>query len=367
MKTALIVGGTAATGLPIVEEVRRRGYEVTIYHRGAHEVPGLEAFEHIHGEPHFAETIAQDLDGRRWDLVVATYGRIRLLAEALIGKTERLITVGGSPVTRRSAAQPAYESDGYVDSGLTLIERMIETERTVLRGQEQGHYISTVIRYPYVYGPYSVIPAEWHVVKRVHDGRTRWAVPGGGMGITTRCAAPNAAHTIGLAIDRPEVAGGQVYQVADDRQYAYRDWVAMIARLLGHEFEFVDVPWSALPAPEASGSFGGGAINSVPQGGGPRRHDLLSNLKAKTELGYADVVTPEAWMRQTLDYFLAHPAPVDGEGNHLKPEEFDYAAEDRLLAWWDGVIASAPRDLGTVVTRRHAYPHPQRPGEEREG
>ena len=37
------------------------------------------------------------------------------------------------------------------------------------------------------------------------------------------------------------------------------------------------------------------------------------------------------------------------------------------LAWWDGVVASAPRDVGTLVEQRHAYPHPQRPGEQREG
>ena len=41
MKTALIVGGTAATGLPIVEEVRRRGYEITIYDDNAKANSGL--------------------------------------------------------------------------------------------------------------------------------------------------------------------------------------------------------------------------------------------------------------------------------------------------------------------------------------
>ena len=34
----------------------------------------------------------------------------------------------------------------------------------------------------------------------------------------------------GLAIDRPDVAGGQAYQAADDRQYTFREWTAMIAR-----------------------------------------------------------------------------------------------------------------------------------------
>lgn len=266
MKTALVVGGTAATGQPIVDEVTRRGYEVTIYHRGEHEVPGVADLPHIHGEPHFAETIAHDLHGGQWDLVVATYGRIRLLAEALIGKTGRLITVGGTPVVKRFPGVPGFERDGYVEPGNGLVDRMIETEQTVLRGQAEGHYISTVVRYPYVYGPYSIIVPEWHVIQRARDGRTRWIAPGGGLGLSTRCAAPNAAHLIGLAIDHPEVAGGQIYQAGDDRQYTFREWTEMITRLLDHDFEFVDIPWSVLPAPER-----GGALSALPQGGGPAR------------------------------------------------------------------------------------------------
>lgn len=364
MSTALIVGGTAATGLPIVEEVKRRGYEVTIYHRGEHEVPGLDDLEHIHGDPHFAETIAHDLGDRRWDLVIATYGRIRLIADALVGKTERLITISGTPVQKRLPGVPGLERDGYIDSGNGLLDRIIETEQTVLRHHTDGHYVSTIVRYPYVYGPFSILVPEWHVIRRAQDGRTRWIAPGGGLGISTRCAAPNAAHTIGLAIDRPEVAGGQIYVAADDRQYTLREWTQMIAHQLDHEFIFVDIPWSVLPAPRPGGAMGGGgSLSAVPQGGGPRAHDLLSNLKAKTELGYADVVEPEAWMRETVDHLLSHPPIVDGEGNHLKPEAFDYPAEDRLLEWWDGVLASAPTDVGTVVMQRHAYPHPQRPGE----
>jgi hypothetical protein len=65
-------------------------------------------------------------------------------------------------------------------------------------------------------------------------------------------------------------------------------------------------------------------------------------------------------------FWLDNPPPIDGEGNHLKPEEFNYEAEDRLLAWWDEVAASAPA-AGERVVRRHPYPHPQRPGEQLEG
>lgn len=364
-KTALVVGGTAATGLAIVEELQQRDYEVTIYHRGAHEVPGVAGLEHIHGEPHFAETIEADLQGRSWDVVVATYGRVRLIAEALRGKTGQLVAVGGTPVQRNVPGVPNWESDGYVETESRLIHRMIETEQTVIRMHTDGVYTSTMVRYPYVYGPASVINPEWHVIKRAQDGRKRWLLPGGGLGLSTRCAAPNAAHTIALCLDQPEVAGGQVYTAADDRQFTFREWTSMIARLVGYEFEYVDVPWSIFP--ERRGAFLG-TLSSVPQGGGPRGHSVVSNQKARAELGYADKIDPEQWMRVVVDYLVENPPPVDGVGNHLKPEAFDYDTEDRILAWWDEAMKTAPLEAAaTLVETRHPYAHPKAPGEEHEG
>src|SRR3546814_10962314 len=97
MATALVVGGTAATGVSIVAGLRERGYDVTIYHRGTHELPELDALEHIHGDPHHRDTIAADLGTRRWDVVVATYGRIRNLDETLQDRTAHIVSVPGWP------------------------------------------------------------------------------------------------------------------------------------------------------------------------------------------------------------------------------------------------------------------------------
>ncbi|MDA1010583.1 MAG: hypothetical protein O2888_03810, partial [Chloroflexi bacterium] len=111
-----------------------------------------------------------------------------------------------------------------------------------------------------------------------------------------------------------------------------------------------------------------GTLSAIPQGGGAREHSVVSNQKAKLELGYADVVDPEAWMRVVVDYLLENPPPVDGIGNHLKPEAFDYETEDRILAWWEDAMREAPYDTAaTVVETRHPYAHPKAPGEEQEG
>jgi nucleoside-diphosphate-sugar epimerase len=364
---ALVVGGTASTGPHIVAELHRRGFDVAVYHRGAHEV-GLPAeVEHIHGEPHFAEAIERDLAGRRFDVVVATYGRIRHLATFLRGRTPRLVSVGGFPVMKGwmavadpwhmvhdgPVAIPGREDHPYEEPGVDrFVDRMVETERAVMEGHAAGHFVATHFRYPYVYGPWAVYPWEWQIVKRVQDGRRRHIVQDGGQLLFTRCAAPNAAHAIGLALDRPDVSGGQVYHVGDDVQYTRREWVERIGRILGFEFEFVDVPRSVAPP----------GYSFVPDRG-PHYHRLLSTAKLAAQLGYRDAVAPEAWMRVTVEHQLAHPPPVDDAGNGLRPDDFDYAAEDGLLAVWDEMLARAPEAFGRRRGFRHPYPHPRQQGD----
>ena len=180
---ALVVGGTAATGPPIVRRLLQRGYDVTLYHRGLHEVDDLpDDLEHIHGEPHFEETIARDLAGRSFDLVVATYGRIRHLAEALEGKTPRLITIGGFPVMKGwmhvrdphnaehdgPVLTPGFEENELEEDGVdAFVDRMMETERAVMDRHAAGHYRGNTL-------PLSVRlwPAQ-HRVERVADHQTR--------------------------------------------------------------------------------------------------------------------------------------------------------------------------------------------------
>ena len=97
----LVVGGTAGTAPPIIDQLLQRGYAVSSYRRGIHELDELPPeIEHVHAEPHFDETISRDLAGRSFDLAVAAYRRIRYLAEAPRGKAPRLITIGGYPVMK---------------------------------------------------------------------------------------------------------------------------------------------------------------------------------------------------------------------------------------------------------------------------
>ncbi len=366
MKTALLVGGTAATGIAIAAELRARGFEVTIYHRGAHEVDALADLEHIHGDPHHEATIDRDLAGRQWDVTVATYGRIRYLAAALRGRTGHFVSISGTPVVGMQPGVPmredfACETTDHAPAGLKgLLPKIAQTEEAVLAAHARGDFAATVVRYPYVYGPHAVVALEWHVIRRVLDGRKRWIFQGDGLALQGRCASPNAARLVGLALDQPLVAGGQIYHAADTRQHTQREWVELVAGAMGHQFEAVDIP-AAITALGCSAVPMAGEytwVRSTDVDAGRLRHSLVSNEKARIQLGYTDAVAPGDWIRETVAHWLASPPLVDGQSGRLGPNDFDYAAEDRLLAWWDGVAAQAPA-CGRQLVRAHPYDHPQ--------
>jgi nucleoside-diphosphate-sugar epimerase len=196
---ALVVGGAGATGTVIVEALRERGHAVTILHRGVHEPQLPEDVEHIHADPHWSEDVHAALEGRSFDLAVAVYGRLRFVAEALIGRTPRLISVGGAlpvykgwmRITERNPWDHMEPSPVPIDEdhplsretgvdGFSLQVR--DAEEVVMRAHADGHFSATHFRYPIVYGPRHIAPPEWAIIRRARDGRRPLLLPGGVIG-----------------------------------------------------------------------------------------------------------------------------------------------------------------------------------------
>ena len=83
MPSALVIGGSGPTGPFIVDGLLGRGFAVTVLHSGRHEATFGGPVERIHVDPHFAQTLTAGLGNRRWDVVIASYGRLRVTVEAL--------------------------------------------------------------------------------------------------------------------------------------------------------------------------------------------------------------------------------------------------------------------------------------------
>jgi nucleoside-diphosphate-sugar epimerase len=358
-KRALVVGGTGPTGPFIVRGLRERGYEVAIFHRGTHEVPEIpDDVEHIHGDPHFRETIDAALGTRSFDLVVASYGRLRHLAEATVGRAGRFIAVGGfatyrgflKPADLAPAGLPVPVAEHADLVGSEAEQRfswlMVRAEEAVMT----AHPDAALFRYPYVYGPHQVVPREWSVIRRVLDGRRRIVLPDGGLTLITHGYAENLAHAVLLAVDRPEASAGQVYNCGDDVQLSLAQIVEVIATALGAEVEIVNLP-RALAFPARALSLGW------------HSHVVLDCTKVREHLGYRDVVPPVEALARTARWYVEHGPEPGGEIERRLGDPFDYAAEDELMERFAALAA----ELVSFGERRtgiahHPYPHPNEAG-----
>lgn len=357
MPNALVVGGTGPTGPYLVAGLRERGHDVTIFHRGTHEIPEIPGdVEHIHGDPHFPETIATALGDRTFDVAVVTYGRIRHLADALVGRVGRFVSVGGMPVYKgyfdpaenspTGMVVPVSEAGPVAGPDDNRFSRLIRvTEEAVLA----AHPSAAHFRYPYVYGPHQVSPREWSIVRRVLDGRRSIIVADGGHCVVSRGFAQNLAHAVLLAVDRPDASAGQIYNCADEAQYSVRQWIELVAGALGAELEPISLPLelAAHGDPLQLDSHG---FNRV-----------LDLQKLRIELGYHDVVAVPDAVRLTVEWLLAHRPPPGGAVEEEIGDRFDYAAEDRLVSGYRDALEQI-RPLAPVRPdgyTPHSYAHPQ--------
>ena len=287
-KTALVVGGTGPTGPFIVNGLLDRGYRVSIFHRGTHEIAEIPPqVEHLHGDPHFAETIDEALKGREFDVAIATYGRIRHLALALRNRTGKFIAIGGVPAYRGyvephrlfpagmavSTAENAAIVDSYAE--LRFAHLMVQTEQKVL----ETHPTATCFRYPYVYGPYQVFPREWCVMRRILDRRPFILLADGGLTLTTHGYAGNLAHAVLLAVDKA-VSAGQIYNCGDEQTFSLGQVVEIITRTMNYDWEILSVPNEvATPARPFQ-------LQGTPH------HRVVDLSKIRNELGYRDQLAP---------------------------------------------------------------------------
>tara|TARA_A100001037_G_C15082121_1_gene604814 strand:- start:343 stop:1452 length:1110 start_codon:yes stop_codon:yes gene_type:complete len=363
---ALVIGGTGPTGPYLVNGLIARGYDVSILHRGSHDSDAIPAsVERIIGDPHFRETLAEALGQRHFDLVVATYGRIRYIAEMIGRHTKRLITVGGAPGYRGvlnperlypSGMQipvpeeaPRVESEEEFRFGYLV--RL--TEDAVLQGHQRGDYSATHFRYPVVYGPRQITPTIWSIMRRAIDGRGFIVLPEGGLTLISRGYTENVAHSVLLAVDNPEIAAGQIYNCGDVHQLSLAQWVEIVARTMNAPIEVVSVPDAfAYPARDLM-MFRASA-----------HHQLLDLFKIRAELGYADPVHPVEALEQTIQWYLDHPPAGDASINTELPAH--YRVEDDILAVYEQAAGKLGKLDKLEKQFHHPYPHPKAPNLEKD-
>lgn len=339
-QTALLIGGTGPTGPPIALGLRDRGYDVTILHSGHHEVPEVEGFRHLHGDVFSEDGLRAVLGDETFDVAIASYGRLRSIADVLVGRVGRLLSIGGVPVYRGFFEPAVYDPPGLpipTREGAELADEADDGKSYRIGRTEQllfdTHPTATHFRYPFVYGPRQLAPREWCVVRRILDDRPFLILPDDGLTIIPFGYTENLAHALLLAVDQPQASQGEIFNCGDDEKLTIRQVVELITDELDHEWELLSLP-AAL------------AVPARPLMQNSRTtHRVIDTAKLKTLLGYRDVVPARDAVRRAARWLVEHPPEPGGYEETALQDPFDYRAEDRLAAWWRAAVADPP-DLG---------------------
>jgi nucleoside-diphosphate-sugar epimerase len=362
-RSALVVGGTGPSGPDVVHGLLHRGFDTTIFHGGTHEVPLPDEVRHIHGDPHFPETIAEALGDAEFDVVIAQYGRLRHLAAHFRGRAGHVVAIGGAMSPLASPADPRWGPVGrpaivreeqrhlLTNAGENKLGfRIAQAATEFLEAGASGAFTATYIAYPTLYGPRQPGSPEWSIVRRLRDQRPRMVIPDGGLRIESRAYVHNVAQAPLAAVDDPAAAAGRSYVVADRDVYTVRQRIEFIAHYMGVDVELVDMPYRlATPAHPL-------------YRGGPS-HRATGSDAIRRELGYSDAFDTATALAQTVDWLLGAPEAAIAEIETQLGDCFDYGFEDALIGWWQELTAAPPQMADREYTYSHIYRHPSKPGE----
>ena len=348
--------GTGPTGPLVIDGLLKRGFEVTIFHSGNHEVDLPKSVEHLHGSAHFKESIENVIGSRSFELVVAMYGRLRHVAEALKGKTQRLIAIGGAPYSAfvHGNRQPGgVRIDLSENAPVCLDEKenkfsylMALSENTVMDAHKKGFYNATILRFPMIYGPRQVAPREWCVIRRILDGRKQMIIPDGGLKLERRGYSENMAHAILLTVDKPEQSSGEIFNAGDEAVLSVREWLSIITGAMDCQVELISMPFSL-------------ARPSRPYAG--RDFHWVSSIRKITEkLEYRDLFSVEDGMESTVRWYLENRPEPGGVLEEKLSDPFDYEREDIFIRRFKEMEASIRKTSWTGFQFDHAYAHPKK-------
>ena len=338
-ETVLVIGGTGPTGLPLVRGLVAAGHDVTILHRGLHEHDDTPAsVTHLHADPYDVEALAACLEGRTFDVTIVMYGRLRRIADLMVGHTGRFLSIGGVPAYRGWMNPWVYEPAGLpvpVAENAPTVDvaaedekgyRIVRTEHAVFA----AHPGATHFRYPYVYGPHQLTPREWCVVRRVLDGRRQMIVADGGLTLHHHGYTENLAHAVLLAVAQPDNAAGKLFNVGDAEVLTIGQVIELICAELDHEMEIVSMPFEL-------------AVPALPMLAQPSpTHRVLDLGRITHDLGYTDLVPARVAVGRTARWLVDHRPAPGGTEEMVLTDPFDYPAEDRLIGAWQTCLAAMP-------------------------
>jgi nucleoside-diphosphate-sugar epimerase len=325
----LVIGGTRFIGRAAVDRLVADGHDVTLFHRGENGIDLFPDLPRVIGDRHDLADHADELRAARpevvLDMIALSREDARGVLDVFRGVASRTITIFSGDVYAAFGRAVGIEEGEPVpvpfDEDGPLREtrypyrgrapRLEDYEKIHVEEEMLGDRAlpGTILRLPMVFGPGDNQHRfrEWLV--RMDDRRE--AILLDAEAARWRCArvyVEDVAAAVSLCVAR-EVSAGRIYHVAEPDAPTAREYLDVLAGVVGWSGRVVTVLPETLPEPFRSGVLAAHPVD-------------LDTRRIREEIGYAETVDREDALRRTVAW----------ERETASAEPTDYAAEDEILA-----------------------------------
>jgi len=153
----LVIGGTGYIGSHTVEEIARRGHDVSVFARGRIAARFLQDVSFIKGDRHNQDDLIR-ARSNHFDAVIDINAYTREETQAVInvfdGEVSRFVHLSTLSVNQRATVMPMTESDPLVtDPTLGYAYNKAECERALRWAYAKSGFPFVSLRPPAVFGP----------------------------------------------------------------------------------------------------------------------------------------------------------------------------------------------------------------------
>jgi nucleoside-diphosphate-sugar epimerase len=336
----LVIGGTGFSGPHVVRRLVSMGHEIALFHRGKTEATLPDGVQHLLGDrDHLQESKDKFMRFAPHvvlDMIPITEQHAQGVMGLFAGVARRVVAISSQdvyraygrligielgppepvPLTEESPVrQKLYPYRERVDSD----HRLFQYEKILAERAFMGNPAlpGTIVRYPMVYGAGDWQHRLFPVLKRMDDDRPAIVLEQGVADWRwTRGYVENVAAAVVLAVT-DERATGRIYNAGEAEALSEAQWARAIGVAAGWNGKVVIVPKDRVPAH---------LVRDIDTA----QHLVVDTTRIREELGYTEPVSRDEALRRTVAWERAHPPQA------VDPQAFNYAAEDALLAEWEG-------------------------------